>query len=42
MTAARWKATESFLRKAGLARSGVDYGRAYTLGIVDRVHVLPE
>ncbi|HEY3554896.1 MAG TPA: ABC transporter substrate-binding protein [Casimicrobiaceae bacterium] len=42
MTAARWKATESFLRKAGLARSGVDYRRAYTLGIVDRVHVLPE
>jgi NitT/TauT family transport system substrate-binding protein len=42
MTAARWKATESFLRKAGLARSGVDYRRAYTLGIVDRVQVLRE
>jgi len=41
MTAARWKATESFLREAGLARSDVDYGRAYSLGIVDRVHVLP-
>jgi NitT/TauT family transport system substrate-binding protein len=41
MTAARWKATEAFLRKAGLAKPGVDYDRAYTLSIVDGVHVLP-
>ena len=41
MTAARWKATEDFLRSAGLAKTGTDYDRAYTLDIVDRVHVLP-
>jgi NitT/TauT family transport system substrate-binding protein len=41
MTDARWKATDDFLRKAGLAKPGIDYGRAYTLDIVDRVHVLP-
>jgi NitT/TauT family transport system substrate-binding protein len=41
MTAARWKATEDFLRKADLAKPGVDYRHAYTLDIVDRVHVLP-
>ena len=41
MTAARWKATEDFLRSAGLAKPGADYDRAYTLDIVERVHVLP-
>jgi hypothetical protein len=35
------KATHDFLREAGLAKPGVDYRRAYTLDIVDRVHVLP-
>jgi NitT/TauT family transport system substrate-binding protein len=41
MTGARWKATMDFLRQAGLAKPGVDYDRAYTLEIADRVHVLP-
>jgi NitT/TauT family transport system substrate-binding protein len=41
MTDARWKATHDFLREAGLAKPGVDYRRAYTLDIVDRVLVLP-
>jgi NitT/TauT family transport system substrate-binding protein len=41
MTDARWRSTDDFLRKAGLAKPGVDYGLAYTLDIVDRVHVLP-
>jgi len=41
MTGARWGATVDFLRQAGLAKSGVDYGRAYSLGIVNDVKVLP-
>lgn len=40
MTAARWKATEDFLRMAGLTKPGADDRRAYTLDIVERVHVL--
>jgi NitT/TauT family transport system substrate-binding protein len=41
MTDARWKATVDFLRTAGLAKAGIDYGRAYTLDVVKAVHVLP-
>ncbi|MEO5765310.1 MAG: ABC transporter substrate-binding protein [Casimicrobiaceae bacterium] len=41
MTEARWESTVAFLRSAGLAQPGVDYGRAYTLDIVDKVKVLP-
>ena len=41
MTDARWKATVDFLRTAGLAKSGIDYRRAYTLDVVKAVHVLP-
>jgi NitT/TauT family transport system substrate-binding protein len=41
MTAARWQSTADFLREAGLAKPGVDYSRAYTLGLVKAVHVLP-
>ena len=40
MTDARWQATAAFLREAGLAKPGGGR-RAYTLEIVDRVHVLP-
>jgi len=41
MTAARWKATIDFLRKAKLTKPGVDYARAYTLDLVKSIHVLP-
>jgi NitT/TauT family transport system substrate-binding protein len=41
MTDARWQQTFDFLRGAGLARAGVDYGQAYTLAIVRDVKVLP-
>jgi NitT/TauT family transport system substrate-binding protein len=41
MTDARWKATADFLRAAGLAKPEVDYGRAYTLDLVEAVHVIP-
>lgn len=41
MTDARWKATASFLRAAGLAKPGVDYTRAYTLDLVKAVRVVP-
>ena len=41
MTDSRWQATFAFLREAGLARSGIDYRRAYTLDIVKAVRVVP-
>ncbi len=41
MTEARWQATMDFLRAAGLAKSGVDYRRAYTLDLVKAVRVVP-
>jgi NitT/TauT family transport system substrate-binding protein len=41
MTDARWDATADFLRSTGLAKVGVDYGRAWTLEIVRDVKVLP-
>ena len=41
MTDARWQSTIDFLRDAGLAKSGVDYRRAWTLDIVSMVKVLP-
>ncbi len=41
MTDARWNATVAFVRSAGLAREGVDYGRAWTLDVVRDVKVLP-
>jgi len=36
MTDARWQATVDFLRSAGLAKPGVDYAKAWTLGLVRR------
>jgi NitT/TauT family transport system substrate-binding protein len=41
MTQERWTRTIDFLRSAGLAKPGADYGQAYALSIVDRVKVLP-
>ena len=41
MTDARWKLTIDFLRAADLAKPGIDYTRAYTLDLVEPVHVLP-
>ncbi len=41
MTEARWDATVDFLRAAGLARTGTDYSRAWTLDLVRDVRVLP-
>ena len=41
MTEARWDATVDFLKGAGLARTGVDYSRAWTLELVRDVRVLP-
>jgi NitT/TauT family transport system substrate-binding protein len=41
MTDARWKQTFDFLRGAGLAKAGIDYGQAYSLAIVRDVRVLP-
>jgi NitT/TauT family transport system substrate-binding protein len=41
MTDARWKATVDFLRAARLTKPDVDYTRAYTLDLVESVHVLP-
>jgi len=41
MTDARWRATLEFLRDAGLAKSDIDYRRAWTLDIVNKVKVLP-
>ena len=41
MTDARWAQTIDFLRSAGLAKPGVDYAKAYTLGIAKDVKVLP-
>ena len=41
MTEARWDATVDFLKAAGLARTGTDYSRAWTLDLVKDVRVLP-
>ena len=41
MTEARWDATVDFLKAAGLARTGTDYSRAWTLDLVRDVRVLP-
>jgi len=41
MTDARWARTLDFLREAGLAKPGIDYGQAHTLSIVKDVKVLP-
>ena len=41
MTEARWDATVDFLKAVGLARTGVDYSRAWTLEFVRDVRVLP-
>jgi len=41
MTDKRWQDTVEFLRAAGLAKAGVNYGSAYTLSIVEDVRVLP-
>ena len=41
MTDGRWQATADFLRSVGLAKSGVDYRRAYTLDLVKAVRVVP-
>lgn len=41
MTDARWKQTIDFLRAAGLAKAGTDYGQAYTLTLIKEVRVLP-
>ena len=41
MTDARWNATVDFLKSAGLAKSGVDYGRGWTLDVAKDVKVLP-
>jgi NitT/TauT family transport system substrate-binding protein len=41
MTDGRWQATIDFLRSVGLAKSGVDYRRAYTLDLVKAVRVVP-
>jgi hypothetical protein len=41
MSDAHWTRIVDFLRAADLTKPGVDYGKAYTLGIVDRTKVLP-
>jgi NitT/TauT family transport system substrate-binding protein len=41
MSEARWKDTVDFLRGANLAKTGTDYSKAWTLGIVNNVRVLP-
>jgi len=41
MTDARWRSTVEFLKSAGLAKPGIDYGAAWTLDIVGKVKVLP-
>ncbi len=41
MTSARWQQTVDFLRTASLAKPNVDYTKAWTLDIVDKVRVLP-
>jgi NitT/TauT family transport system substrate-binding protein len=41
MTDARWQGTIAFLRAAGLANSGADYAKAWTLDVVNNVKVLP-
>jgi len=41
MTDVRWLGTLAFLRSAGLAKTGADYAKAWTLDIVSRVKVLP-
>jgi NitT/TauT family transport system substrate-binding protein len=41
MTDMRWARTIAFLRDAGLTKPGIDYAKAYTLGIVRDARVLP-
>ena len=41
MTDMRWARTIAFLRDAGLTKPGIDYAKAYTLGIVRDTRVLP-
>ncbi len=41
MTDARWQATVDFLKGAGLAKAGTDYGKAWTLDVAKDVKVLP-
>jgi NitT/TauT family transport system substrate-binding protein len=41
MTDVRWLGTIAFLRSAGLANTGADYAKAWTLDVVSGVKVLP-
>jgi NitT/TauT family transport system substrate-binding protein len=41
MTDGRWKQTFDFMVGAGLAKSDVDYRKAYTLQFVKEIKVLP-
>jgi NitT/TauT family transport system substrate-binding protein len=41
MTDARWARTIEFLRTAGLAKPGIDYGKAFSLEVIRNVRVLP-
>ena len=41
MTDARWRDTVAFLHAAGLSKPNVDYAKAWTLGVVNQVKVLP-
>jgi NitT/TauT family transport system substrate-binding protein len=41
MTDARWQATVAFLTSAGLAKPSTDYGKAWSLEIVNAVKVTP-
>jgi NitT/TauT family transport system substrate-binding protein len=41
MTESRWTRTIEFLRAAGLAKSNVDYAKAYSFDVVRGVRVLP-
>ena len=41
MTDARWKATVDFLKLTRLAKPNVDYSKAWSLGVVRDVRVLP-
>jgi NitT/TauT family transport system substrate-binding protein len=41
MTDARWRGTVAFLHAAGLSKPKIDYAKAWTLDIVNDVHVLP-
>ena len=41
MTDARWHDTLGFLKVAGLSKPNVDDAKAWTLGVVNNVKVLP-